>query len=152
MSNTELVSNRKAFYDYEILETYEAGIVLQGTEVKSLRAHGGSLQDSYILVSLSGDVVLKNSSIAHYRFGNIHNHPEKQDRKLLLHKNEILRLKDLSQQKGLTLIPLSIYLVKGLIKVKIGVAKGKKSYDKRESIKNREDQRSIQRAIKGERE
>jgi SsrA-binding protein len=149
-SDSELVSNRRAFHDYEILDTYEAGVVLSGTEVKSLRAHGGSLQDAYILVStVNHDVLLKNASIAPYKFGNIHNHEEKRDRKLLLHKREALILKSQAQEKGLTLIPLSIYLNKGIIKVKIAVAKGKKSYDKREALKTKEHKRSMDRAMKG---
>jgi len=146
---SELVSNRRAFHDYEILDTFEAGIVLQGTEVKSLRTHGGSLQEAYILVSQDGYAVLKNASIAQYKFGNIHNHEEKRDRRLLLHKREILSLKTQSQEKGLTLIPLAMYLSKGMVKVKIGVARGKKSYDKREALKSREHNRAIDRAMKG---
>jgi SsrA-binding protein len=145
----ELVSNRRAFHDYEILDSVEAGIILQGTEVKSLRAHGGSLQDAYVLVSQDNLVLLKNASIAQYRYGNIHNHEEKRDRKLLLHKREIISLKNQSQEKGLTLIPLSLYLSKGMVKVKIGIARGKKSYDKREALKSREHKRAIDRAMKG---
>jgi len=146
---SELVSNRKAFHDYEILETIEAGISLLGTEVKSLRDHGGSLQDSYILISTNNDALLKNCSIAHYKFGNIHNHEERRDRKLLLHKREILLLKSKSQEKGLTLIPLSMYLSKGFVKVKIAVAKGKKDYDKRQALKTKEHKKSMDRAMKG---
>ncbi len=143
----DLVSNRRASFDYEILQTMEAGILLQGTEVKSLKDHGGSLQDSYILVS-GNSVILKNSSIALYRFGNIHNHEEKRERKLLLHKKEILSLKEASEKKGLTLIPLSLYLKKGIIKVKIAIARGKKSYDKRDALKEKEQKQSINRALK----
>ncbi|NDD58626.1 MAG: SsrA-binding protein [Chlamydiae bacterium] len=105
--DSELVSNRRAFHEYEVLDTYEAGIVLLGTEVKSLRAHGGSLQDSYILVALNNEVILKNASIAPYKFGNVYNHEEKRERKLLLHKREAFILKQQAQEKGLTLIPLS---------------------------------------------
>jgi SsrA-binding protein len=126
----ELVSNRRAFHDYEILETFEAGMILLGTEVKSLRNHGGNLQDSYIIVS-DGEVILKNASISPYRFGSHFVHEEKRERKLLLHKREIAKLKAFSQEKGLTLIPLAIYLKNGIIKIKIGCAKGKKTYDKR---------------------
>jgi SsrA-binding protein len=147
--SSDLVSNRRALHDYEVLDTYEAGIVLVGTEIKSLRNHGGSLQDSYVLVS-DGLVILKNASIAPYRFGNIHNHEEKRERKLLLHKKEILKLKAATQEKGLTLIPLAIYLVKGLAKVKIGVCKGKRSYDKRAALKEKEHQRAIDRAVRGQ--
>lgn len=148
-AQSELVSNRRAFHDYEILDSYEAGIVLVGTEVKSLRSHGGSLQDAYVLVSENNDVILKNAMIAQYKFGNIHNHEERRDRKLLVHKKEALKLKSQAQEKGLTLIPLSIYLNKGLIKVKIGIAKGKRSFDKREALKEKEHKRSMDRAMKG---
>jgi SsrA-binding protein len=147
-SDSELVSNRRATHDYEILETYEAGIVLLGTEIKSLRGHGGSLQEAYILVSTSGEVILKNASIAPYKFGSIYNHEEKRERKLLLHKREIAKLKTLSQEKGLTLIPLSLYLKQGFVKVKVAVAKGKRAYDKRASLKEREHKRDIDRAMK----
>ena len=147
-NDDELVSNRKAFHEYEILDTLEAGILLQGTEVKSLKQHGGNLQDAYVLISLSGKVLLKGSNIAIYKFGNIHNHEEKRDRELLLHKNEITKLKELSQKQGLTLIPLSLYVKKGLIKVKIAVAKGKKLHDKREATKSREHKKEIDRAMK----
>jgi|SRR5579872_874285 len=147
-SDSELVSNRRAGHDYEILETFEAGIMLLGTEIKSLRDHGGSLQDSYILVSSNNTVILKNATIAPYRHGNIYNHPEKRERKLLLHKREIAKLKALSQEKGLTLIPLSLYLKNGFVKVKIASARGKKSYDKRQALKEREHKRSIDRSMK----
>lgn len=150
--SNELVSNRKAFHEYEILDSYEAGIVLVGTEVKSLKDHGGNLQDAYILVSTNNEVILKNASISLYKFGNIHNHEEKRERKLLLHKKEIIKLKTHAQEKGLTLIPISIYVNKGMIKVKVAVAKGKKSYDKREDLKSKDAKRSIDRAMKGVRE
>ena len=146
-SGSELVSNRVARYNYEILETYEAGIVLRGTEIQSLRNHGGSLQDGFIVIN-KGEAWLKNVSIAAYSFGNIHNHEERRDRKLLLHKKEIATLKRSTDQKGLTIVPLSIYLSQGKAKVKIGVARGKKRYDKRLAIKKREQNRSIERALK----
>ncbi len=149
--DSELVSNRKASYDYEILDTWEAGVILQGTEVKSLKNHGGNLQDSYVIISGS-KVILKNASISPYSFGNIRNHEEKRDRLLLLHKNEILKLKEASERKGLTLIPLALYLKKGLIKVKLAVAKGKKSYDKREALKTKEHKKSMDRALKNREE
>lgn len=148
--SSDLVSNRKAFHHYEILETYESGIILQGTEIKSLRDHGGSLQEAYILVSDSR-VWLKNSTIAPYKFGNIHNHEERRDRELLLHKNEILKLKALTSEKGLTLVPLAMYLKNGYVKVKVGVARGKKLFDKRASVKEREHKKSMERAMKDHR-
>lgn len=143
----DLVSNRKAFHNYEIIETYEAGMVLMGSEVKSLREHGGNLHDAYVLIS-DGEVILKNCSIAPYAQAAMFGHEEKRDRKLLLHKREIDKLIKTTQDKGITIIPLSIYLSKGFIKVKIGTARGKKSYDKRAAIKEREDKKSIERAMK----
>ena len=144
--SAEICSNRRATYDYEILETFEAGMQLLGTEVKSLRDHGGSLQDAYILVDEEGSVILKNASIAPYRFGGLaFNHAERRDRKLLLHKREIFKLKALSQEKGLTLIPLSIFLKNGLMKIKIASARGKKNYDKRAALKEKEHERMMRR-------
>lgn len=148
---TDLVSNRRAFHDYEVLETFEAGIVLLGTEIKSLRNHGGSLQDAYIDLR-RGELWLINSSITPYSFGNIHNHPERRERKLLVHHRERDALQKLKEEKGLTLIPLAIYLnKKGIAKVKIAAAKGKKAYDKRSALKAREDRRAIERAVREER-
>lgn len=144
--NPELVSNRKATHDYEVLETFEAGIVLLGSEIKSLRNHGGSLQDAYVDVR-GQDVTLLNCSIAPYSHGGVFNHEEKRPRKLLLHKREIERLRRLVQEKGLAVIPLSIFLKKGIAKVRIAVAKGKKAYDKRAALKERDDKRSMQRAL-----
>lgn len=143
----DLVSNRKAFHDYEILETFEAGIVLLGTEIKSLRAHGGSLQDAYIIVS-HGEVILKNASISPYKYGGVFNHDERRERKLLLHKREIAKLDTLASQKGLTLIPLALYLKDGFVKVKIACARGKKAHDKRAALKEREHKKAIDKAMK----
>ncbi len=143
----ELVSNRRAFHDYEILESFEAGIVLKGTEIKSLRSGGGGLQEAYVKV-LHGELWLIGCQIAHYKFGNIQNHEEKRERKLLMHKKEIDRLKKAQQEKGLTLIPLGLYLKQGRAKVKIGIGKGKKAHDKRASIKERDAKRAIDRALK----
>lgn len=145
---TDLVSNRKAFHEYEILDTWEAGLILLGTEIKSLRNHGGSLQDAFIDVRGTEPWLLQ-ASIAPYSFGNVHNHEERRSRKLLLHKREFEKLRRLSQEKGLAIIPLAIYLKKGMAKVKIALAKGKKLHDKRTSLKEREDQRSMDRARKG---
>lgn len=144
---SDLVANRKAFYHFEILETFEAGIALQGTEIKSLRDHGGSLQEAYVKV-IRQEVWLVGCHISPYRFGNVHNHEERRDRKLLLHKREIERLKSATQEKGLTIVPLAMYLKNGYVKVKIGLAKGKKTFDKRESIKERDVKRSMQQALK----
>ena len=146
--NPELVSNRKAGHDYEILETFEAGIVLKGTEIKSLRNHGGALQDSYVDIQ-GTELWLINCSIAPYSFGTMYNHEEKRARKLLMHKREIAKLSRMKAEKGLQIIPLSIFLNKlGMAKVKICSAKPKKSYDKRATLKEREDKRDMERARK----
>lgn len=141
----ELVSNRAAFHHYFVEDTIEAGIALVGTEIKSLREGGGNLQDNYVAIK-GGEAFLRNASIAPYKFGNIHNHSEKRDRKLLLHKSEIIKLEKMSELKGFTLIALSFYLKKGRVKVSVGVCKGKKIYDKRETIKKREEMRTIREA------
>ncbi len=146
-SSHDLVSNRRATHDYEILETFEAGLVLQGTEIKSIRANGATLQEAYIKV-LHGEIWLIGSGVAPYRFGNIHNHEEKRDRKLLMHKREINRLKVASQEKGLTIIPLALYLKQGRIKIRVAIAKGKKNIDKRADIKERDEKRHMQQALK----
>ncbi len=148
--SAELVSNRRAAYDYEILETFETGIILTGTEIKSIRNHGASLQEAYIKV-FNQEIWLSGCHIAPYRFGNIHNHEEKRERKLLMHKREISRLKTATQEKGLTLIPLAFYLKNGLVKVKIAIAKGKKTIDKRADIKEKDEKRRIQQALKSHR-
>jgi SsrA-binding protein len=143
--SNELVSNRKAFHEYEVLDTYEAGIILLGTEIKSLRNHGGSLQDAYVDVK-KGTIWLLNASIAPYNFGNIHNHEERRPRQLLMHKNEIEKLRSQVAEKGLTLIPLAIFLNKrGIAKVKVALAKGKKAHDKRAAVRDREAKREMER-------
>lgn len=148
MKENTLASNKKALFNYEILETYEAGIVLVGTEVKSLRDHGGSINEAYI-IETKGELWLINSSIAPYKFGGAFNHKERRKRKLLMKKGEILKLKRLKDEKGMSLIPLALYLNKqGTVKVKIAVAKGKKAYDKRAKIKEREEKKSISRLLK----
>ncbi len=148
MSEKPVATNRKAFHDYFIEERYEAGIMLQGTEVKSLREGRVNLQDSYASVRGS-EVFLHQCHISPYSHGNMMNHDPTRVRKLLLHKTEIHKLLGKTQQKGLTLIPLRIYFSKrGYAKVELGLAKGKKLYDRRETIKSREAGREVQRAIK----
>ncbi|TKS60011.1 MAG: SsrA-binding protein [Nitrospira sp.] len=143
-----IATNRKAYHDYFIEEKFEAGIVLQGTEVKSLRDGRANLQDSYASVR-DGEVFLHHCHISPYSHGNIMNHNPIRVRKLLLHKKEINKLLGKTQQKGLTLIPLRIYFSKrGQAKVELGLAKGKKQYDRRESIKTREASRDVERALK----
>jgi len=145
-SNEEKVvaTNRKAFHDYFVMETYEAGIALKGTEVKSLRQGEANLRDSYGIIK-DGEVWLLGLHISPFDKGNINNHDPKRDRKLLLHKNEIRRLIGKISQKGLTLIPLKIYFRKNIVKVELAIARGKKSYDKREAIAKREIERELQR-------
>lgn len=146
----ELVSNRRAGHEYEILETLEGGLVLLGSEVKSLRSHGGSLQDAYVLITREGEPLLQNASIAPYSFSGVFAHEERRPRRLLLHTREIARLANATSQKGLTLIPLSLYLKNGRVKVKIAIARGKKQHDKREALKTSEHKRQIERAMKGD--
>ncbi len=139
--------NRKAYHDYSIEETIEAGIQLLGTEVKSLREGKANLKDSYVLIK-DAEVILLNCHISPYSHGNIMNHDPLRTRKLLLHRKEIERLRGKMQQKGYTLIPLKIYFKGPYAKVEIGLAKGKKQYEKRETIKEREAKRAIEKAMK----
>ena len=122
----DLVQNRRAFHDYEILETFEAGISLQGTEIKSLRQGGGNLAEAYVKI-FKDEVWLIGAHIAPYEYGNIHNHEPDRDRKLLLHRYEIEKLQKFVKEKGYTIVALSLYLKNGKVKVKIGPAKGKKA-------------------------
>ena len=143
--SAEISVNRKALRDYHILETYEAGIVLHGTEVKALRAGKGQISEAFARVE--GDqVFLHNAHIDEYAQGNIQNHQPKAIRKLLLHKAEIRKLFGLASVKGNTLVPLSMYWKNGKVKVAIGVGKGKVEYDKREDLKKRESDRELKRA------
>lgn len=146
-STKELINNRKVFHDYEILETFEAGIALQGTEIKSLRANGGSLAEAYVRV-IRGEVYLIGSTIAPYKFGSVHNHEERRERKLLLHKREITTLEKSTQEKGLTVVPLAMYLKNGRVKLKIGIGRGKKLVDKRHALKEKDDVRRMQKIMK----
>lgn len=139
-----LANNRKANFEYETLDRIEAGIVLLGTEVKSLRESKVNLLDSYARIS-GGEVWLANAHISEYKHGNINNHEPTRPRKLLLNKREIRKLKAQVEQKGLTLIPMKIYLKDSKIKVELAIARGKKIHDKRESIKKRESDRNLQR-------
>lgn len=139
------ISNRKARFEYEILDTFEAGIVLVGSEVKSLRQGKANLQDSYALVK-NGEVWLLNMHINPYEQANQFNHDPLRTRKLLLNKNEIAKLQIKTNEKGLTLIPLKLYFSKGIAKVELGIGKGKKLHDKRETVKERDVAREMQRA------
>ena len=138
------IRNKKANFDYFIEETIECGIELRGTEIKSLRKGSGDLKDTFALVR-NGEVFLHNMYIAKYEEGNIFNHDERRTRKLLLHKHEIKKLKEKVDREGYSLVPLKAYLVKNKVKVLLGVGKGKKLYDKRETIKERDLKREAQR-------
>lgn len=141
-----LATNRKARHDYFIEETLEAGIVLTGTEVKSIRQGRLNLKDSYALIR-DGEVFLDGVHISPYEQGNIFNVDPERRRKLLLHRHEILRLKRQLDQKGLTLVPLRVYLVRGRVKVELGLARGKKLYDKRETIAKRDADRRMRQSL-----
>lgn len=141
------ILNRKARYDYEIEDTYEAGIVLTGTEIKSIRMGKVNIKDSYAIIR-NNEIYLLNTHISLYEEGNRFNHDENRTRKLLLHKKEILKLKDKLEIEGYTLVPLKIYFVKNKAKVLIGVAKGKKNYNKKETIKERDIQREMEKSLK----
>jgi SsrA-binding protein len=139
--------NRKAYHDYSIEDTIEAGISLVGTEVKSLRDGKANLMDSYVLIK-NMEAFLLNCHISPYSHGNIMNHDPVRTRKLLMHKKEIARLQGKMAQKGYTLIPLKIYFKEGRAKVEVGLAKGKREYEKRDAIKEREANREIDKAMK----
>ena len=141
----DIVTNHKARRDYHILETFEAGIVLRGTEVKSLRAGKGQIADAFARVE-NDEVWLHNAHIDEYSHGNVQNHKPKAPRKLLLHKAEIRKLFGQAAVKGNSLIPLSLYWKNGKVKVSLAVAKGKQVFDKRDDIKRRESDRELQRA------
>ena len=141
------IINRKARYDYEVIETYEAGIVLTGTEIKSIRRGNTNLKDSYAIIR-NKEMFILNMHISPYEEGNRFNHEETRTRKLLLHKNEISKIFNKIQLQGYTLIPLKLYFVKNKAKILIGLCKGKKEYDKRESIKQRDIEREIRKHIK----
>ncbi|MEO6695844.1 MAG: SsrA-binding protein SmpB [Ignavibacteria bacterium] len=139
-----IATNRKANFEYSILNKFESGIVLTGTEVKSVRDSKVNIQEAYGRLN-NNEVWLINSNISEYKYGNINNHEPLRNRKLLLNKREIRKIKQDLQEKGLTLVPLKVYFKGSLIKVEIGIAKGKKLYDKRESIKKREVERKLSR-------
>jgi len=143
-----IATNKKAYTDYILDETYEAGIELFGTEVKSLREHGASFKDSFCRIK-DGEIYLLNLHIPPYKFGNIYNHDPERPRKLLLHRKEIDRIWGKIRQEGYTVVPTKIYFNNhGLVKVEIAVAKGKRTYDKREEIKKKEEKRKIKEYLK----
>ena len=138
------IKNKKANFDYFIEDTIECGIELKGTEIKSLRNGSGDLRDTFAVIK-NDEVFLINMYIAKYEEGNIFNHDERRTRKLLLHKNEIKKLKEKVDREGYSLVPLKAYLVKNRVKILLGLGKGKKLYDKRETIKERDLKREAQR-------
>ena len=148
MKDTPVIINRRAKFEYHFLQKYEAGIMLTGTEVKSLRLGNANLSDAYCLFH-HNELILKKMYIAEYEQGNIHNHEPRRDRKLLLKKQELRKLERKMNEKGLTIIPFKVFFNdRGLAKVEIALAQGKKIYDKRESIKDRDMKRDVERNLK----
>ena len=141
------IINRVAKYNYQIFDTFEAGIVLTGTEIKSIRNGKANLKDTYATIK-NGEAILLNMHISAYEEGNRFNHNETRTRKLLLHKKEILKLNDKIRLDGYTLIPLKLYFKKNIAKIELGLAKGKKDYDKREAIKERDIKRDLEKKYK----
>ena len=141
------IKNKKATFDYNIEETFETGIVLKGTEIKSIREGKANLKDSYAVIK-NGEVFLLNMHISAYENGNIFNHQETRTRKLLLHKKEILKLRDKVEISGYTLIPIKLYFKGNKAKILLGLGKGKKTFDKRESLKEKDIKRDIEKALK----
>ena len=141
------IKNKKALFDYEIFDTYEAGIVLTGTEIKSIREGKANLKDSYAIIK-NNEAFILNMHISHYDKGNRFNHEETRTRKLLLHKKEILKIRDKISIKGFTLVPIKLYFSKNYVKVLLGIGKGKKTYDKRETLKEKDINKDIKRSLK----
>jgi len=150
LAQENIAENRKAFHDYHILDTWEAGMVLLGTEVKSIREGRVNLRDSFARVE-KGEVWLYNVNISSYSHRGYADHEPLRQRKLLMHRDEIRKLIGKTTEKGMTLVPLRMYFSKGRVKVAIGLAKGKKDYDKRETIKRRETERETRAAVKSRR-
>ena len=147
MASKTLAKNRRARFEYEIQKTMEVGIALQGTEVKSIRAGQINLAESYCRVDDNLQIYLMNAHISQYDFGNRHNHDPLRPKCLLLHRSEIRRLYGQVKEQGLTLIPLKIYLKGGIIKMELALGRGKKLYDKRQSLKKQDAQRDVERAL-----
>ena len=148
MENTKTITkNKKAYFEYFVLESFEAGIELSGTEVKSIRAGGVNLKEAWISID-DGEMLIKQMHISPYEQGNRFNKPPMRNRKLLMHKKEIMHLFGTVKQEGYALVPLSLYFKGSLVKVQVGLCKGKKLYDKRESAAKRDAQRNIDRALK----
>src|ERR1700687_2444844 len=148
MGEKLICSNKKAYHEYFIEEKFEAGMVLQGTEVKSLRMGKANLNDSFAMVK-NGEAYLYNLHISPYDFGNRQNHDPDRMRKLLLHKKEIVKLFGSVREQGYSIVPLRLFFKDGLVKVEVGLAKGKKLYDKREDLKKKDHKRDMDQALKG---
>lgn len=148
MENTKTIAkNKKAFHEYFVLESFEAGIELSGTEVKSVRGGGVNLKDAWCSID-NGEILIKQMHISPYEQGNIFNRPPARNRRLLMHKREIMHLFGLVKQDGLALIPLSVYFKGSLVKVQVGLCRGKKLHDKRDVAAKRDADRAIDRALK----
>lgn len=148
MGNDINIKNRRAWFDYEFLEEYTAGIVLTGTEIKSIRAGKAGLADAYCYFH-RGELWVKGMYVAEYRLGTYYNHVERRERKLLLHRRELAKLERKTKESGLTIVPTRLFLnEKGLAKLRIALARGKKAYDKRESLKAKDARREMDRAMK----
>ncbi|OGF67427.1 MAG: SsrA-binding protein [Candidatus Fischerbacteria bacterium RBG_13_37_8] len=143
-----IATNKKAYHDYEVVETFEAGIVLQGSEVKSIRRGSISLKEGYVKIK-NGELILTKCNVSPYSASSFFSHEPLRDRKLLMHKREIMRLQGKVQEKGLTIVPLKVYFKKGNIKIEIGLVRGKKQYDKRAEARKKTIEREIQTALKG---
>jgi SsrA-binding protein len=142
------IKNKRATFDYELLDTFTAGIVLTGTEIKSIRLGKAGLADTYCIVT-NGELWVKNMYIAEYFYGTYNNHAARRDRKLLLTGRELRKMEDASKNSGFTIVPVRLFInAKGLAKLVVAIAKGKKEYDKRQSIKSREDKREMDRVMK----
>jgi SsrA-binding protein len=148
LQNNIQIKNKRATFDYELLETFVAGLVLTGTEIKSIRLGKASLVDTYCLIE-GGELWVKNMYVAEYFYGTYNNHSARRDRKLLLTKRELKKIDGAARNSGFTIIPTRLFInEKGLAKIVVAIAKGKKEYDKREAIRSRDDKREIDRAFK----
>ncbi len=148
LKNDILIRNKRATFDYELIDTYQAGIVLVGTEIKSIRLGKASLVDTFCFF-IDGELWVKNMNISEYFYGTYNNHLPRRDRKLLLTKRELEKIRRQTKDTGFTIVPTKLYInTKGLAKVEVAVAKGKKQYDKRESLKEKDDKRQMDRAMK----
>ena len=149
MENVKVIStNKKAYFDYIVLDKIQAGIVLVGSEIKSIKAGNCNLKDSFISISQNEEVFLKNMFIKKFEYDSLDSSDEKKDRKLLLKKNEILKLHSKVKEKGLTLVPLKVYFAGKYVKVEIGLVKGKHTFDKKEALKEKDIKRETERAIR----